>query len=119
VRRPVRSIISWRRAGSRSTRTFSMSATPFAFSRRSAIRQNGHTPVEYISTFAMSLLLHRQARLLPSRDAALELVDAGEARLAQQARGGAGARAGLPSDDDGLVLELHDLAHPLRELRQR
>ena len=34
-------------------RTFSMSATPLDLSRRSAIRQNGHTPVEYISTFAM------------------------------------------------------------------
>ena len=43
VRRPVRAIISSRRTGSRSMRTFSIVSTPRAFSRASARRQYGHT----------------------------------------------------------------------------
>src|SRR5207244_12984503 len=40
-------------AGSRSTRTFSISATPLARSRRSAWMQYGQTAVEYIITAAL------------------------------------------------------------------
>src|SRR5436305_10964649 len=54
VRRPpLFCIISARRAGSRSTRTFSIAA-PFSTSSRSAAWQNGHAAVQYISTFITS-----------------------------------------------------------------
>ena len=51
------------------------------------MRQNGQTPVAYMSTRAIASLLHRQARLLPRREAALELVDGGEALPLEDARG--------------------------------
>src|ERR1035437_10351314 len=82
VRRPVRSIISVRFTGSRSTRILVISVTPFEFSRRSAIMQKGQTPLLYIFTGAIweslrisSLqrsLLHRQACLRPAADAAAQ-----------------------------------------------
>src|SRR5579862_287801 len=96
-----------------------MSATPFDLSRRSAIMQKGHTPVEYISTLAIALLLHREARLLPRRDAALQLVHRGETRGLEKLRRPSRARAALARHDHGLFLELADLLDALAELRER
>src|SRR5260221_10642877 len=119
VRRPVRSIISWRRAGSRSTRIFSIWVTPFAFRSRSAMRQKGQMPVAYMRTRAIGSFLHRQARLLPRREAALELVDGGEALPLEDARCRARARAALARHDHGLVLVFPDLGEAFLQLAQR
>src|SRR4051794_19322264 len=101
-------------------RIFSMSAMPLDFSSRSAMRQYGQTPVEYIRTLAMAaLLLERQARLAPFGEAALQLEDGGEALRLQGAGGGAGAGAALARDDHGLGLELRELAYARRQLLQR
>src|SRR6266568_3661019 len=61
VRRPVLSIISSRWRGSRSTRIFSISVTPFDFSSISARTQNGHTALAYIRIFAIYFSTGRPA----------------------------------------------------------
>src|SRR3954468_11336947 len=114
VRRPLFCIISPRRAGSRSTRIFSMSVMRFCSSSRSADWQNGQVAVRYMTTFAMrgSGLFRRQAGLLPAGEAALEVEHFREAELAQ---GGDRLRRALA------VVVVHDdrLLAPLGELRTR
>src|SRR5688572_5642668 len=83
------------------------------------MRQNGHTPVEYITTLAMGLLFHGQARLLPRREPALEVEHVGKTRLPQETTGGPGTGSAAVGDDDGFVLELLDLVHAPREVAQR
>src|SRR5512140_3995944 len=92
-----------------------MSATPLARSSRSAMRQNGHTPVAYIITLATSPL-HGQARLLPGREAALEVDDLGEPGVLQNPAGIPRARAAGAGDQDRLLLPLRELVDALGEL---
>src|SRR6185436_12972794 len=109
VRRPVRSIISWRRSGSRSTRILAMPTTPLAASSRSACTQYGHWPVEYIVTVATSRL-QRQPRAAPRGKAALQVVDVLEARLRERSARAAAALAARAVRDDRLARARGDLA---------
>src|SRR5947207_11349052 len=120
VRRPLFSIISTRRAGSRSTRTRSMSLTPLLASKRSADWQNGHAAVRYISTRATSAL-HRQAGLLPRGQPPAQVHDAREAEPLQRRRRLRRALAAVAIDDQRLVLALGELRRggARLDLRQR
>jgi hypothetical protein len=84
VRRPVRCIISSRALGLEVDADSSRSRHALRLEQALGHDAEGHTPVEYIRTLAMALLLHRQARLLPGGEAALQLEDLGEARLLQE-----------------------------------
>src|SRR6185503_1308817 len=96
-----------------------MSDTPLERSRRSAITQNGHTPVAYIMTFAMASLLDGQARLLPCRGPAPQLIDAAETRSFQEPAGRARAGRTLARDEHRLVLVLAELVEASGELSHR
>src|SRR5450759_115677 len=129
VRRPVRSIISVRFTGSRSTRILVIWVTPFEFSRRSAIMQKGQTPLLYIFTAAIweSLrvssrqrsLLHRQACLHPAADAAAQREYFAEAVFPEHAAHSRRAHAGLAVDDDRARFESLDFAQAPAQFRQR
>src|SRR2546423_15130796 len=83
------------------------------------MRQKGHTPVEYITTFAIGLLLQGKARLLPRREPALQSIHLVESGTLQETRGAAAARSARRGEDDGLVLVLDDLLHALGQLLHR
>src|SRR5690606_33423150 len=109
VRRPVFSIISSRRTGSRSIRIFSICSTPRCFRSISARWQYGHTAVVYMTTLlfirapwwraggagrAGESLDDGQAGLLPGLEAPGQVEDVLAAAAAQQracAAGGAAA----------------------------
>src|SRR5262249_10942042 len=95
VRRRVFSIISMRRAGSRSTRILFISFTPLAVSSRSAITQNGQLPVLYIRTTAIYFFFfNRQARFHPGANTTAQRENFAEAVFSEHAanRGGAPVR---------------------------
>jgi len=87
------------------------------------MRQKGHTPVEYIITFATyfsAIADFSTGRLACCHgDAAFQLVDVLEALGAQELARGARARAALVGDEDRLLLETGDLAHARFELLER
>ena len=60
--------------------------------------------------------LERQARLLPGREAALEVDDLGEPGVLQHPAGRCRSRAAGAGDQDRLLLPLGDLVHALGEL---
>src|SRR5262245_59216225 len=97
-----------------------MADTPFERSSRSAIWQNGQTPVLYMVIFAMSAasaLFERQTRLLPRRDAAAQGERFGEAFLAERAAHARRARSGRAGDDDRPRAELVELLDAVGHLR--
>src|SRR6185369_6288565 len=108
-RRPVRSIIVRRSAGSRSTRIVSMSVTPLAFRKRKAWMQYGHTAVEYIVTFGNSLL-HRQSGILPRLVSAAKVVDVLESQPSEHTVRHPRTVARHVVRDDGLARMAGELA---------
>src|SRR3954454_21215567 len=108
VRRPLFCCISARRAGCRSTRTFSI-CTPFSTSSRSADWQKGHAAVQYMRTRG-TLLLQRQAGVLPRLDAARQVRGARKALLFQRGERFRRAIAAVAVDDYRAVLLLHEIA---------
>src|SRR5438876_1034556 len=77
--------------------------------------------VEYISTLAVTKasLLHRQARILPRLEAALEVVDVLEAQLGKDRRRRSSTLAALAIGNHRTRDKLRQLATAARELRER
>src|SRR5690606_2984889 len=110
VRRPVRSIITARCAGSRSIWILWMSATPRWRNRASARMQYGHTAVQYMVTWGMgssgeaSGFLEGHPRLTPAVDAAFQRGYPIKAVLAQGGKRTGGFPALAVDQDQGFVL---------------
>src|SRR4030095_7538785 len=109
-----------RRAGSRSTRIFSMSVTPLRVSRRSAWMQNGQEAVEYISTRAIACsFLYRQPGILPRAKTASQAIDIGEPQPGEHRTGGATALTPLAVRDHRTRRELGEFVAAIAQFRQR
>src|SRR5512135_925861 len=101
-----------------------MSVTPFLWSNCSARLQKGQMAVQYMLTWGIgstSELLFRdgQPGLLPSRDAAGQIVDSFETAPAQGVAGRTRTVAGLTDHDHRLVPVLVQLSQPLGYLPHR
>src|SRR5512145_2465865 len=99
-------------------RILSMSWMPLRFSRCSARTQYGQTSVQYMMTFAMSLL-QRQAGFLPCHHAAAEVVSLCKALLAQECARRCRTLAAAAHHDDGTLAVFFQFADTRTELAQR
>src|SRR5678815_2497348 len=92
---------------------------PFFRSSCSADWQNGQAAVQYISTSATLLLLHRQAGLSPGAETAGKIRDLREALALQRRRGFRRALAAVVVDDDRLLLALGEVGRAFVDARER